>query len=135
MTAPLTRPLLKAQIPAGAADTTDPVVPLDKAPAYAGVLTSASILPHAAKTGADTNSRTIQIINTGQDGLGTTVMASLALVAGVNLVALDEKPMTLSATPANLVFAAGDVLAVKNLHIGTGMTTPIMDIVSTVSRS
>jgi hypothetical protein len=40
--------------------------------------------PDAAITGANTNTRTISLVNKGQDGTGTTVVATLALTSGVN---------------------------------------------------
>jgi len=96
---------------------------LEKAP-FAGKLASATIIPLAALTGADTNSRTIQVFNRGQDGTGTTLMASKAYTNGINLAAEDEASLTLSATAANLVVADGDVIEVKSLHVGTGLAAP-----------
>ncbi|HEY8818402.1 MAG TPA: hypothetical protein VIM25_06245 [Candidatus Limnocylindrales bacterium] len=96
---------------------------LEKAP-FAGTLASATIIALAALTGANTNSRTIQVFNRGQAGLGTTVMASLAFVTGVNLVAEDETALTLSVTAANLVVADGDVIEVQSLTVGTGLAAP-----------
>jgi len=96
---------------------------LEKAP-FAGTLASATVIPLTALTGADTNSRTIQVFNRGQDGSGTTLMASKAYTSGVNLAAEDEAALTLSATAANLVVADGDVIEVKSLHVGTGLAGP-----------
>lgn len=91
---------------------------------YDGVVSGVSYTPVATITGADTNSRTLSVINKGQSGAGTAVAASLALTAGVNAPAYDEKAVTLSGTPANLVVAAGDVLVFRSLHIGTGIADP-----------
>lgn len=78
----------------------------------AGRVTSVSYTPEAAVTGAASpDSRTLSVVNKGAAGAGSTTVASLALVAGVNLVAFDEKAITLSGTAANLVVAAGDQLA------------------------
>jgi len=77
-----------------------------------------------AITGANTNSRTVVLVNLGQSGVGTTIIATLAFVSGVNTVAGDEKTITLSATPANLVLAAGDVLQWQSTHVGTGIADP-----------
>lgn len=78
----------------------------------AGRVTSVSYTPEAAVTGAASpDSRTLSLVNKGQAGAGTTTVASLALVAGVNLVAFDEKAITLTATVADRVVAAGDQLA------------------------
>jgi hypothetical protein len=51
-------------------------------------------------------------------------MASLALSAGNNAAQADDTALALSGTPANLDFAAGDVLAVVSTATGTGMTLP-----------
>lgn len=101
----------------------DAEVSMGEAP-FAGTLTDASYTPDATITGVDTNSRTISIINKGASGTGTTSMASLALTNGVNATGYDEKPLTLSATPANLVVAKGDIISYKSLHIGTGLADP-----------
>jgi hypothetical protein len=90
----------------------------------AGTVTAASYIPDATITGAATNNRTVSIVNKGSDGLGSTVVATLNFASGVNATAADEKVLTLSATPANLVVAAGDVLAFSSGHIGTGIADP-----------
>ena len=78
----------------------------------AGRVTSVSYTPEAAVTGAASpDSRTLSLVNKGQAGAGTTTVASLALVSAVNLVAFDEKAITLTATVADRVVAAGDQLA------------------------
>jgi hypothetical protein len=79
--------------------------------------------PLAAQTGSAT-ARTYVLVNTGQTGVGTTVVATLALTSGVNTVALDEKAITLSATAANLDVALGDVLEWQSTHVSTGITDP-----------
>lgn len=88
-------------------------------------LAAASIVPLTTLTGANTDSRTVQVFNRGQAGAGTTLMASKAFVTGVNAAAEDETALTLSATAADLVIAAGDVIEVKSLHISaTGLAGP-----------
>ena len=91
---------------------------------WAGTVTSVEYVPDAAKAGADTHSRTLNLFNRLGDGSGVTLIATLALVAGVNLVAYDAKAITLSGTPANLNVAAGDELCWESLHIGNGITDP-----------
>jgi predicted metal-binding membrane protein len=88
-----------------------------------GAVSSVSYIPVAAVTGAASpSSRSYNLINKLQDGSGSTVVATLALLSGVNLVAFDEKAATLSATPANLVVAAGDVLQWQSIAVGgTGL--------------
>jgi hypothetical protein len=92
---------------------------------YAGTLTSASYVTDTAVTGANTDSRTAQVINKGQAGSGTTVMASKAFLSGTNATAFDETALTLSSTAADLVVAEGDVITFKSLHVGgTGLADP-----------
>jgi hypothetical protein len=92
---------------------------------WAGTVISANYIADTTLTGANTESRTAQIINKGQAGAGTTVVASKAFVSGVNAPAFDATALTLSSTPADLVVAAGDVLAFKSLHVGsTGLADP-----------
>lgn len=101
---------VQATVPAvGAAATADQTV--GEAPS-AGRVTSVSYTPEAAVTGAASpNSRTLTVVNKGADGSGSTTVATLALVNGVNLVAFDEKAITVTSTAADKVVAAGDVLA------------------------
>lgn len=100
-------------------------IPLTEA-LEAGVLAGATYVPNAAITGANSPaSRRLTIINKGQSGAGTTVMATLDFISGVNGVAFDEKDFTLSGTAANLVVASGDILSVKSEPIGgTGLVDP-----------
>jgi hypothetical protein len=79
---------------------------------------------NTAVTGANTNSRTIAVVNKGAAGSGTTTVASLALTSGVNTVAFDEKAVTLSGTAADLNCTEGDVLAFTSTHVGTGLADP-----------
>jgi hypothetical protein len=89
---------------------------------FAGTLSAASIISLTTLTGANTESRTLQVFNRGQAGSGTTLMASKAFTSGVNATAEDETSLTLSVTAADLVVAAGDVVEVKSLHVGaTGL--------------
>lgn len=92
---------------------------------FAGTVTGAEILPATTLTGANTESRTFQLHNRGQAGSGTTLVASKAFVSGVNAPADDATALTLSATAADLVVAAGDVLEFTSLHVGTtGLAGP-----------
>lgn len=105
---------------AGTADASGlTVAPFD------GTIAAASLIPLTALTGANTDSRTFQVLNRGQAGSGTTVIASKAFTSGVNAPAEDETTLTLSVTAADLVVAAGDVLECKSLHVGsTGLAGP-----------
>lgn len=103
---------------------------------YAGTVTVAEIIAAAAITGADTESRTFQLHNRGQAGIGTVLVASKAFVNAVNAVADDATALTLSATAANLVVVAGDVLEFTSLHIGTtGLAGPKAQGRVTISRT
>jgi hypothetical protein len=103
---------------------------------FAGLLSSATYLPVAAVTGAASPaSRTITIVNRGQTGVGTTVMATLAYLAGINGVAFDEMAMTLSAVAGALAVVAGDVIAVHSDPVGgTGLVDPGGEVVLQFSR-
>jgi len=59
-------------------------------------------------------------VNKGQAGAGTTVIGTLDLITGTNLVAFDETLFTLSATPSDSQVAEGDILAVVETHASTG---------------
>lgn len=92
---------------------------------FAGTVTSVTYTPDAVLTGANTESRTIVLVNKGAAGAGTTVVATKAFVSGVNAAVDDETAITLSATAANLVVASGDILAWQSTHVGaTGLADP-----------
>lgn len=89
---------------------------------YDCTLAAASLIPLTVLTGANTESRTLQVFNRGQDGSGTTLMASKAFTSGVNAPAEDETTLTLSVVAGATTIAAGDVIEVKSLHVGaTGL--------------
>jgi hypothetical protein len=94
-----------------------------KAP-YDLTIIGASFIPVANITGAATNHRKVELLNKGLAGAGATVMADLAFDNGINAVAFDEKPITLSATPANRDAVAGDVMAWYSSTPGTGIADP-----------
>ncbi len=90
----------------------------------AGTVSSVTYSTVTAITGANTNTRSVTLVNKGQAGAGTTAIATLQFNSGVNTTASDEKAITLSATAADLVVAAGDVLQWQSTHIGTGIADP-----------
>ena len=105
---------------AGADDTTN----LGTAP-FAGTVSAVSYVADAAITGAATDSRTVSLVNKGQAGAGTTVVATLALVEGVNAAAADETAITLSVVANATKVVAGDVLQWTSTHVGsTGLADP-----------
>jgi hypothetical protein len=92
--------------------------------------------PDAQLTGADTESRTLTIVNKGADGNGTTNIATKAFVNAVNANDFDETALTLNATAANLVVAAGDIIAFISTHVGsTGLADPGGKVRVTISRT
>lgn len=102
---------------------------------FAGTVTAASIIPATTLTGANTESRTVQVHNRGQAGAGTALVASKAFTAGVNAPADDETSLTLGAA-LDLVVAEGDILEVTSLHIGaTGLAGPAFQAQVTITRS
>jgi hypothetical protein len=121
--APLQRNI-EATIPASANASTAQDQVVGVAP-YDGTVSSVTYVPEADITGAATNYRTFRVVNAGQDGNGSTVVASLAFSSGaVTASDFDEKAITLSGTPANLVVAAGDVLKWDETVAGTGLASP-----------
>lgn len=93
---------------------------------FTGKVAEVTYTPLAAVTGAASPaSRTLSVINRGQAGAGTTVVASLPLLGGVNLVAFDEKTVTLSVTASDLLVTAGDILEFRSAPVGgTGLVDP-----------
>jgi hypothetical protein len=85
---------------------------------FAGTVTGVSYVPTAAITGADTNTRQVQILN------GATVVATLQFDAGEDAAANAEKAITLSGTAADLVVAAGDILQWDSNAVGSGLADP-----------
>lgn len=91
----------------------------------AGILAVTRLLPYADVAGDANNWRLFTLQNRGQDGTGTTVMATWSTDSDVvgqgSLVDFDEHAMALSGTAANLVVAEGDVLALVETVGGTGV--------------
>ena len=90
----------------------------------AGTVTAVGYATVTAITGANTNTRSVSLVNKGSSGSGTTVIATLQFDSGVNTTANVPKTITLSATPVNLVVAAGDMLQWQSTHVGTGIADP-----------
>lgn len=125
--------VIERNVPAVSTAGNDDDTVLGQAP-FDCTVTSVQYVPEAAITGADTNSRTVSLVNKGQAGSGTTTVASLAMTNGVNSAANDEKAITLSVTAANLDLTAGDTLQWRSIHIGTGITDPGGVVRVTISR-
>jgi hypothetical protein len=132
MTAPLVR-TQQATLPAlGAAVAGDQTV--GEAP-FAGTVTAVTFTPEAAITGDNTNTRTMTLVNKGQTGSGSTVIATLAFTTGVNGVAFDEKAFTLSAVANATTVAESDILVAVETVAGSGLANPGGRIEVTFSRS
>jgi len=132
MTAPLER-TLQATLPAlGAAVAGDQVV--GEAP-FAGTVTSVSYTPEAAITGDNTNTRTMTLVNKGQSGSGSTVIATLAFTTGNNAAAFDEKQFVMSDVANATTVAAEDVLVAVETVAGTGLANPGGRVEVVLSRS
>lgn len=100
-----------------------------------GTVTAVSIISEAAVAADAVNNRTFRIINKGQAGTGTTVVASHQTTTGGALVAFDEKPATLSTVTAATTVAAGDILAADEVVTGTGQAHAGYKVVVEIARS
>lgn len=89
-----------------------------------GTVSSVTYSTVTAITGANTNTRSVSLVNKGQAGAGTTVIATLQFNSGVNTTASDEKTITLSSTAADLVVTAGDILQWQSTAVLTGIADP-----------
>lgn len=131
MSAPLTR-VVERNVPAAATAVSDDTV-LGQAE-FDATVARVEYIPEAAITGANTNTRNVELRNGGQAGSGTTTVANLQFNAGVNAAANDERVITLSGTAANLNLAAGDTLVWRSLAVGTGLADPGGLVRVTLSR-
>jgi hypothetical protein len=107
-------------VPTGAGTTEITVIA-----AAAGTVSAARITFKDGLIASDTNWVQIAIKNKGQNGVGTADILDTGAVntnkvtGGTALVGYGSRQLTLNATPANLVIAAGDVLAVQITTTGT----------------
>lgn len=84
------------------------------------------VIPTANVTGHTTDNATITVLNKGDDGDGTTVVASLALADGVAMTDFNEAAVTLSTTAASLDLDEGDVLSFGVAKGGAGLVIPAL---------
>lgn len=130
-------PLIRSvgqNVPAAAAATAQDNV-VGRAP-LSGVVTEVTLTPEATITGAATNFRTFRLVNRGQDGTGTTVVASLAFdAATVTAAAFDERTLPLSGAAGATTVAEGDVLVLDEVVAGTGLASPGGIVNVTVART
>ena len=100
----------------------DLVTPIHKC-IEAGTVTKCEWIPTAAFVGADTNTRTISVINKGAAGAGTNQLANQLLNAASGTQAADVAFVIPAGTGPNTV-AAGDILVFSSVHNGTGLADP-----------
>jgi len=131
-TAPYVR-VLEGDVPAVSTAGNDDSIVFAQAP-FDCTVTAVEYVPEAGITGAATNHRTVSLVNKGQDGSGSTAVASLTFDNGVNATAYNERAIILSGTAANLDLAAGDTLQWQSIHVATGITDPGGVVRVTVSR-
>lgn len=103
--------------------------------AFAGVVSAVSFTPEGASTGDNTNKRVYTLVNKGQSGVGTTVIATIDLITSNNLVAFDEKDATLSVVAGATTVAAGDQLAWVSTHAASGLVDPGGNVHVEITRS
>lgn len=114
---------LSARIGAQTASTTVTGAPVVVVPED-GTVTAVSYTPDAAATGATATKRTYTLVNEGQDGSGTTVVATFDGITGANLVQADEKAFTLSVVAGATTVSAGDTLTLAEAVTSTGTANP-----------
>lgn len=108
----------------GAAVGADETVTMPGEPGRPGNITQANLFTDADLIGAATNSRTITVVQGSAQGAGSparTVLATLALVAGVNALKGAASP---NFTINQAAFIGGAPLEVASTHIGTGIADP-----------
>lgn len=134
MSTPLVR-TIEETAPAAAATATAQTV-LGAAPWPASV-TAVTYTPAGAITGAASPaSRTFTLYNRGQAGTGVTVVATLAMTAGVNAALYDERTIPLSGVAGATAVVEGDVLGWESFAVGaTGLADPGGLVRVTMSRT
>lgn len=101
---------------------------------FAGTVAAVTVIPDAAITGVDTNSRTLSVINKGSTGAGTTVAASKAFASGTNAPAFDETAITVTTDTTSKTVAEGDVLALSQVKVGSGLASARMLVKVSLTR-
>lgn len=113
--------LIEAQIPAEGTAGTDQHTEVGVVESESEV-TAVRFLSNSAVVADNTNNRTFTLTNKGQDGSGSTAIATYQTnVAGGNLAQGDEKDFTLSSVDGATTVLAGDVLELTETHSGTGV--------------
>lgn len=102
---------------------------------FQGIVSAVSYQPKATYTGAATNFRRWVLVNRGAAGAGTTVIATVDGVGGVNIAAFGPGNIPVSATYANTVVAANDDITFQSTHVGTGLADPGGELEITFQRA
>lgn len=133
-TAPYLRTIETEVAAQGTAGTVQDQV-IGEAP-FAGTVTEVTIIPEAAVVAHGTNFRTFRVVNKGQAGAGTTVVATFATdtVTTDDLAAFDEKTIPLSAVEGATTVVAGDVLVADETVAAAGVAHGGYTISVTISR-
>jgi hypothetical protein len=94
-------------------------------------ITRAWHVPDDAITGADTNSTSLNLIDGGSAGSGTTEIANIDYVTGTDATANNEKAFVTAAgtTFTKYALAAGSSLMLQYVKAGTGLAIPTGNIV------
>ena len=108
------------KVPAHAAATATEQWPCFFAP-FPCIVTGCKVVPQTAATGDNTNTTNLNLISKGAAGSGTTELANLDLVTGVNLTAYADSSLTVTGTLAQRTLAEGDVLTLQHEKVGTGV--------------
>jgi hypothetical protein len=87
----------------------------------AGTVTAVRVIPAVAQSASDTNYHDMTLINKGAAGSGTAAVATghTKATGGTAFTAFDERALTVTATAADKLLAAGDVLALVDTVGGT----------------
>lgn len=103
---------------------------------FTGVVTEVRMTPAATSSANGTNYRTFTLINKGQAGAGTAVVAVLAqdTTTTDDLVAFKKRTMPLGAA-ADLVVAEGDVLALIETVTASGLAHGEIKVAVDIQRS
>lgn len=91
---------------------------------YGATVTGVSYTPKANITGANTDTRTLQLVNRGQDGNSERLIAQVTFLSGVNATDYNEVELTLTDTLSYREVAAGDILELVSRHSGSGLADP-----------
>jgi hypothetical protein len=118
----------RVTIPAMANAATDDEFAVFVAPGNMKI-TGFNVVPAVAVVAAATNFTTLSVRNRGAAAAGTALPYSRSYVA-TNAAANvnDGANAVVSATAADVLVAAGDVITVQRVHSGTGIALPAMTV-------